>query len=114
MPVSGRYVAALLEGYMAEREALLLQEQERTRQAIAYAQGQNHWRIDQQIETTVFNRLTASECEHERTKSIEATLYTTGYSAASERTGRVVPKGSATGALFQSRHHSASDAKEYR
>ena len=42
MPVSGRYVAALLEGYMTEREALLLREQERTREALARAQGQNH------------------------------------------------------------------------
>jgi hypothetical protein len=42
MPVSGRYVAALLEGYMSEREALLLQEQERTREALARAWDQNH------------------------------------------------------------------------
>jgi hypothetical protein len=42
MPVSGRYVIALLEGYMAEREALLLREQGRTREALGRAQGQNH------------------------------------------------------------------------
>ena len=41
LPASGRYVGALLEGYMAEREALLLQEQERTRQAAERAQTHN-------------------------------------------------------------------------
>lgn len=41
LPASGRYVGALLEGYMAEREALLLQEQERTRLALERAQAHN-------------------------------------------------------------------------
>ena len=41
LPASGRYVGALLEGYMVEREALLLQEQERTRQAAERAQAHN-------------------------------------------------------------------------
>ncbi len=36
--VAGRYVNALLEGYMAGREASLLQEQERTRRALQRAQ----------------------------------------------------------------------------
>lgn len=34
IPVSGQYMTPLLEGYMAAREAHLLQEQERTRQAL--------------------------------------------------------------------------------
>ncbi len=34
MPMSGRYVATLLEGYMAEREAFVLQEQQLTVQAL--------------------------------------------------------------------------------
>lgn len=43
LPVSGRYVGALLEGYMAEREAFLLQEQERTRKVFYWAREQvNH------------------------------------------------------------------------
>ncbi len=37
--VSGRYVFSLLEGYMAGREAYLLQEQERTHQAWIRAQS---------------------------------------------------------------------------
>ena len=38
--VAGRYVNALLEGYMASREASLLQEQERTRRALQRAREQ--------------------------------------------------------------------------
>ena len=37
--VAGRYVNVLLEGYMAGREAFLLQEQERTRRALQRAQA---------------------------------------------------------------------------
>ncbi len=38
-PVAGRYVNALLEGYMAGRETSLLQEQERTQRAFQRAQA---------------------------------------------------------------------------
>lgn len=38
-PVAGCYVNALLEGYMAGREAFLLQEQERTQRAFQRAQA---------------------------------------------------------------------------
>lgn len=37
LPVSGRYVGALLQGYMEEREASILREQERTAQALQRA-----------------------------------------------------------------------------
>jgi hypothetical protein len=41
LPASGRYVNALLLGYMVEREAHILKEQERTHQAFLRTQPQN-------------------------------------------------------------------------
>lgn len=41
LPISGRYVGALLQGYMEGREAILLQEQERNLRAIQRTQNEH-------------------------------------------------------------------------